>query len=543
MHKDTSLKTRNKEFKKGDGSNRKPVKRNLIIACIAALLAVILMVIILSPNSGSQMADIATSTAVRGDITTTVVGSGNLDYGEKTDLLIPTGLKVNRVFTEAGDYVEAGDVIATFDAASVQTQIEKVEENLKSVDRDINNSKGDKVPSYVYSRVSGRVKVIYAETGDETAEVIEQYGALMILSIDGKMAVDFISETELETGDSVKVVLPDGVKKTGTVESAKGSSCTVTLDDYSPEPGDSVTIEKKDGTKAGKGQLYIHQPIAILGNSGKIASVYVSKNSYVYSGTAVIRLEDVSYSGEYQQLLAKREELSATLSSLITISRSNSLVAQFGGVVQSVSIKNDTEIAAGSDYRTVGLIIASGDNMVLSIEIDELDILNVSKGQSATITFDAISGKVYEGTITKISDITVTTSTSARYKVTVEVLRDDSMRAGMNATAVITIGGKTDVVLIPLAAIQEVTGREFVYLSLDEKGVLSEERDVVTGLSDGKMVEIVSGLEAGETVYYNYTSGESTSYGFGGMTMDDRRGMMGSVVANPVIWEVQHEYD
>ena len=96
----------------------------------------------------------------------------------------------------------------------------------------------------------------------------------------------------------------------------------------------------------------------------------------------------------------------------------------------------------------------------------------------------------------------------------------------MNATAIITVGRKTRVVLIPLAAIQERDGREFVYLSVDADGNLGNERDVQTGLADGKMVEIISGLLAGDKVYYAYTSGDSST------SLFDLRGGPGGLGGN-----------
>ena len=88
----------------------------------------------------------------------------------------------------------------------------------------------------------------------------------------------------------------------------------------------------------------------------------------------------------------------------------------------------------------------------------------------------------------------------------------------MNASATITIEDKQDILLIPVSALQEVGDRVFVYTEQDEQtGAPSGETEVETGLSDGSNVEIVSGLEEGDTVYYmrTETTGEDSDSGMG----------------------------
>lgn len=61
-----------------------------------------------------------------------------------------------------------------------------------------------------------------------------------------------------------------------------------------------------------------------------------------------------------------------------------------------------------------------------------------------------------------------------------------------------------------MISLQESGGRVFVYTEKNEKDLaLTGEVEVETGLSDGDKVEIVSGLEAGRTVYYRVTTVDS----------------------------------
>ena len=61
----------------------------------------------------------------------------------------------------------------------------------------------------MYAGVSGRVKMIYAETGDDVVDVMYEKGALALLSLDGYMAAD-VETDALSAGESVTVRLSDG---------------------------------------------------------------------------------------------------------------------------------------------------------------------------------------------------------------------------------------------------------------------------------------------------------------------------------------------
>ena len=164
-----------------------------------------------------------------------------------------------------------------------------------------------------------------------------------------------------------------------------------------------------------------------------------------------------------------------------------------------------------SAYKTAAFSIASNDKATVSINVDELDITSVKTGQTAKITLDAIEGEEYEGTITSVSSEASSGSSSAKYPVEITFDKTDDMRIGMTASASISIDEAKDAVLIPVDALQEKGGKTFVYTQKDSDGNLSGEVEVETGLSNGNKVEITSGLESGDTVYYLKTTSSSGS--------------------------------
>ncbi|MGI6151397.1 MAG: hypothetical protein ACOYIR_05550 [Christensenellales bacterium] len=485
---------------------------------------------------------IRSAVAKTGNLSITVVGTGNLEYDDAQDIKIPTGITIDEVLVESGDAVTAGDTLATIDPLSLKREIGSVRSRIDALDRSINSAKDRKETETVKSHVSGRVKGIYAKKGDDALKVYDEHGALLLLSLDGKMAVDFSTTAALSVGDRVNVLLENGSVKEGTVEKALGGNCTITLTDNGPRLDEPVTIHSKNGDVLGTGRLYVHQPIRIVATDGRVRTVHVSENEKISAGKTLVTLQDLSISLEYQQLLADRAELMEKLDHLLNLSRSNALIADFGGVIQSVNIEEgqstgetttasggntpgsfasattggslaapaSTQTAAGGseEHMVTALTAAPAESVLLSVQVDELDILSIQVGMEAEITFDAIPDRVFGGTIIQIADAATTTGGVAKFFVKVRVQKDDAMRIGMNATATILVEEKQNILLLPIVALQESGGRVYVYTQKNADGELLGEVDVVTGSSDGEHVEILDGLAEGSEVYYRAASGE-----------------------------------
>lgn len=185
-----------------------------------------------------------------------------------------------------------------------------------------------------------------------------------------------------------------------------------------------------------------------------------------------------------------------------------------------------------SQYEEAAFSIISQDEAVVSIQVDELDILSVEEGQTAVITMDAVEDQEFEGTITEVSATATGDSSSAKYPVEITMEKTDDMLYGMSASVTIQVDEAENAVLIPVSALQESGNETFVYTECDEEGNLSGEVEVTTGLSDGSQVEIVSGLSEGDTVYYLRSGTDSQENTFpsmgggmnGGMPSGERSG-------------------
>ncbi|MCD8376132.1 MAG: HlyD family efflux transporter periplasmic adaptor subunit [Oscillospiraceae bacterium] len=150
------------------------------------------------------------------------------------------------------------------------------------------------------------------------------------------------------------------------------------------------------------------------------------------------------------------------------------------------------------------LSITPQDTMDITITVDELDILLLEVGQTAQVTLDAIAGQSFEGAVTSI-DLTGTSSEgNTKYTAVITIDRGEDMLSGMNASVLITLETREDVLTMPAEALYEDGSATYVYTTCNEKtGELGGLVEVTTGLSDGLMVEITSGLSEGDAYYYS----------------------------------------
>ena len=494
-------------------NKKRKVRRRvrIIVLCVAAILiAGFAGTRILQQRVRAQFApsaqEVLSAKAERGTISTLVSGSGMLVNVDTEVVSVPSGVEVTEILVEYGNPVSVGDLLATVDMASVRTVMSELQEQIESLDKDIANAKGDKVSSYISTKVAGRVKAVYAQKGDSVEDVMVDRGSLAVLSLDGKM------QTELETddlaqSDAVWVVLSDGSEKEGTVDSVIAGRATILLTDDGPKPEEKVTIRAEDGTVLGQTTLTIHNPMAITGYAGTISGVNIKENQKVYASANLFTLTDTSTTASYDALLRTRSEYEETLLELLAIQRNHGLAAPISGSVYSVA-----DLDEDSEEEILDIVTISPDKqMEVSITVDEADILSLEPGQKADVTVSSVGDETLEGVVSEIDK----TYSSGYYTALVTLDKVQGMIPGMTASVDVRIEGVDDAILIPADALHQSSSGYYVYTSYDQETKEYGGRvEVIPGLSNSTYAEIKSGLKEGDTVYY--TKAQTFSFPFGG---------------------------
>jgi len=141
--------------------------------------------------------------------------------------------------------------------------------------------------------------------------------------------------------------------------------------------------------------------------------------------------------------------------------------------------------------------------------VDEVDIGKLRRGQKAVFTVDAFPAREFEGEVTAIYPKAVIQDNVVNYDVVVEVRSpyDGLLRPDMTASVTLFLESRRDVLALPEQAVKRQQGRTVVYLSADPV----EARPIKVGWKDGSWVEIISGIEEGQSVLLEAPSGTRTT--------------------------------
>ncbi|MCH7686982.1 MAG: hypothetical protein IH899_09925 [Planctomycetes bacterium] len=144
--------------------------------------------------------------------------------------------------------------------------------------------------------------------------------------------------------------------------------------------------------------------------------------------------------------------------------------------------------------------------MKVDTKIHESKISHVHVGQNVRIRISAFPDRVFHGVLGVVPDVPVRgewpNSDQMFYEVEIRITGDVAeLKTGMNAEVEIISDERDDVLQIPIQALVAV-GDQYVSYVLSSRGP-EIRRDVKIGASNNNSVEIITGLEAGETVVMN----------------------------------------
>lgn len=166
-----------------------------------------------------------------------------------------------------------------------------------------------------------------------------------------------------------------------------------------------------------------------------------------------------------------------------------------------VNIGDPVDALGSRNGGTVLCILADMDKLVFRGTVDEIDVGHLKEGMEARIQVGALPECMLEGTLDEISLKGQLRNNATVFKVRLTFERPEEvvLRAGYSATANILVQKKDNILLLPERVIERRNAQAFVRV-LKEPGGITETRQIETGLSDGIMTEVVTGLDEGQRV-------------------------------------------
>jgi len=241
----------------------------------------------------------------------------------------------------------------------------------------------------------------------------------------------------------------------------------------------------------------------------------VKRLSYEYTlQVAQTNLEDAREEYEKFKDGPAADELALAQATLINAQDKLVLAKQSQSVIELVAPLTATVMSVEGEVGEVVetasfMTLASLDQHVLEVYLDETDLDKVSLGYEAEAVFDALPDKPFRGKVTSISPGLETVSNVPAIKIRVILDKLDepvNLPVGLNASVDVIAGRAENAVLVPVEALREIGDGEYAVFVM-ENGVLLL-RPVQVGLMDVTSAQILSGLNAGEVVSTGIVSTE-----------------------------------
>jgi multidrug efflux pump subunit AcrA (membrane-fusion protein) len=197
-----------------------------------------------------------------------------------------------------------------------------------------------------------------------------------------------------------------------------------------------------------------------------------------------------------------------------------SITAPFAGEVTSVNYQPGDSVSQG----TAAIVLVDRSNLYVDLQIDESHVVELSQGDKATITLEAVLNLSQTGRVTYINPVGTSTQGVVYYDVQVKLDKaDPSILIGATADVTIQAGQPQNVLTVPVTAVGNDSQGEYVYV-IDANGnatpvtvtsgqILPNNTVIVSGnLQPGETVGLLSSTSTG-------TSSNNTPGGGGGFRL------------------------
>lgn len=158
--------------------------------------------------------------------------------------------------------------------------------------------------------------------------------------------------------------------------------------------------------------------------------------------------------------------------------------------------------AASVNSGTLLLTLADLSNLIITTHINQIDVAKLKAEMPVNFFVDPLPEEQFSGTIHTIAPTASVKRNVKGFEVEIIIPEPDPrLKPGMTANVVIPIDKRKQVLSVPLSAVfSEPDRSKVVFVQPPGEKALPEKHPVEIGAADLDYVEIISGLEEGQTV-------------------------------------------
>ena len=498
----------------------------LVVILIAAIAA---GVIWQGRSKKPQMQPLTIETAQieKMDLTNSVSVTGTLATANgKTASTTLKDIKVTKVYVEVGDEVQEGDIICTFDSSDIEKSLADAKNNyavnqqLSALDnyetqyQDTISNAEDTLQDARDTRDA--YKNVYHNSQKAEEEALEnlntvkgQYDMTVLKSAydSASSALKTALEAELTAKGSADQILDlDSYLSANTTipDSCKSAYTTYSEAKKAYETAAKAISDAEaayEQAKNNTSQAYNTYEQA-QSEKDKVQEQYDSTLEEAEKTYQKAKLQDQLVSDD--DALSKIEDYEEQLSDC-------TVYASMSGTITALNVEEDNVFEGGTIYE-----IQDVHNFIVDAAVDEYDVVNLEKGQTAYVKTDSLGNEELEGEVTYVAPAGTTGQTmgsnsgTASYEIQITLNEpQEKLRAGMTASVSIALEESKDALAVPYDCVQtNANGDSVIYV--DDNGE-KKEVQVTTGMETDYYTEVISDeLSEGMTVYLSTPLQQST---------------------------------
>jgi HlyD family secretion protein len=465
----------------------------LLIGVIGAIIVTVLPLVLPRPNGTGGTTTVnskyQTVTLERSSLVATISITGAVRSKQTANLTWTVSARVGELKTATGQLVKKGDVLAVLDLTSLPQNLIQAQNDLINAQNNLKNLND--------------LAAVNKATADKNL----------------KQAQKDLEDAQTTRGQYSGKTRADDL----TIQKAE-ADYTLALDrqKQAQEAFDNVAALDADSTQRAQAQSNLASAQSAARQSKWMLDYYRAKPGAtdIAQAEAALQLAKAKLDDaqrQYDLIKNGPAEKDITLANnTITIAQANinqtRLTAPFAGTITSLNAKIGDVVSPG----TLALRIDDLSSLYIDSQVSEVDINRIQMGQPVSITFDAISNKIYEGKVMEVGTGGSSTGGAVNFPVTIQITNPDAqVRTAMTAGLTITVEKLDNVLVVPVRAIRTVSGKRVVFVP-DSQNALKPVI-IELGSTSEAMVQIVSGdLKEGDIVITNPPAQTTTLGGPGG---------------------------
>jgi multidrug efflux pump subunit AcrA (membrane-fusion protein) len=493
-------------------------RRAAVVAALILLIVAIGLWFVTHQASAAPQYRMATATL--GTVTQTIPISGNLTPVNQADLDFGASGRVQSIRVQAGQQVNAGDVLATLDTNTLDAALTTAQANLQSAQARMSLDRQGATPQ----------TLAQADAAINTATVQLQNAQVSLADTAAANAQSLAQAQAAVNSDQATVNADQGVlsadrsrqqSDTDRMNSDCGAGNSNCSSDQQAVSSDNQKVASDQQTLT-RDQGSLNQATgALAGTQVKNQQSYDQAAGQVNSATVSLQnaqssLRALELGGTQQQLAMDQSAVAIAQVNVETAQRAvgqATLTAPVQGTVSAVNLAvgqavSGTSGSSGSSGSSGGGSTASvtathavslltpGAYQVTG-SVSDAQVGQVATGQQARV-IPAGSTEALTGKVTGVSPVATVTSGVATFAVTVTLdAADLTLHSGTSAAVSIIVNQVVGVVTIPTSAVRSSGTGSGVQVLVNGQ---PQTRPIQTGASDTLRTQVISGLSVGDQV-------------------------------------------